>query len=93
MNKKYLCVFKGVRSDEHGFRQAMRGLGLDEDFLDRLIAGAPVVVKRDVDLLEARRYGDVLQEAGAMVSIREGGVFAGEGGRDGPGRWRRWRPA
>lgn len=76
MDKKYLCIFKGVKGDEAGFRAAMHRLGLGDEFLDELIARAPVVVKRDVELREARRYADTLQDAGGLVSILENGVVA-----------------
>jgi hypothetical protein len=76
MDKKYLCIFKGVTGDKAGFRSAMHRLGLSDSFLDELILKAPVVVKRDVQLRDARRYADMLQDAGAIVSIRENGVFA-----------------
>ena len=74
-DKKYLCVFRGFRGDEESFRAAMGRHGLGEKFLGDLIAKAPVVVKRDVELREARRYADILQEAGGIVSIVENGEF------------------
>lgn len=76
-DKQYLCIFRGIRGDEASFRAAMERYGLDRKFLGELIAKAPVVVKRDVELREARRYADILQEAGGIVSIIENGEFAG----------------
>ncbi len=75
VDKKYLCVFKGVKGDVAGFRSSMERFGLDPEFLDGLLARAPVVIKRDVELRQARRYADILQDAGGIVSIVENGVF------------------
>lgn len=74
MGKRYLCIFRGVYGSEDRFRAAMHQFGLSEAFLDQLISRAPVVIKRDVDLKEARRYFDALQDAGGLVSIVENGI-------------------
>ncbi len=83
MEKRYLCIFRGVNGDEARFKEEMHRFGLSEEFLDRLMARAPVVVKRGVQLKEARKYFDILQDAGGIVSIVENGVSTEEGKRRG----------
>ena len=73
MEKKYLVVFRGIQGDEERFRDHMARLGVPGETLGELIRRAPVVIKRDVTLREARRYADAVQDCGGRVTIQENG--------------------
>ncbi len=75
MNKKYRVVFFGIALDTDVFRQNMAKLGVPDSTLDKYMKNAPVVLKRDLSLADARRYAETIINAGGLVNIQETGEF------------------
>lgn len=75
MTKKYRILFQGVLEDRESFRVRMSGFGMPSDAVDRLITGAPLVLKSGLSLGDARRWADDIQQAGGRVRIQEDGLL------------------
>lgn len=75
MIKKYRVVFLGLLQGKEEVKRKMSQLGVPGETVDELIRKAPIVIKRDITLKEARLYADSLQEAGCRVIIQECGYF------------------
>lgn len=75
MTKKYRVVFFGIAHEPAVFRQNMAKLGVPRPALDKYIEKAPVVLKRDLGLADARRYAETIINAGGLVNIQETGEF------------------
>ena len=73
MAKQYRVVFLGFKNDAESFRSNMAKLGVSYNTLDRYIRKAPVVLKRDLNLADARIYADAIINAGGLVTIQETG--------------------
>mgnify|MGYP006278525203 CR=1 FL=1 len=73
MMKTYRVVFQGLRSQEAVFRECMVQLGVGPDTVDRMLSRAPVPIKQDLTLRDARAYAEAIQEAGGRVCIQEHG--------------------
>lgn len=73
MTKIYRVVFQGLVGGEKVFRERMEGLGVRPEVVERLLRSAPVEMKRDLSLRDARGYAEAVQDAGGRVSIREHG--------------------
>jgi len=65
----------GIMNDEETFRNNMANLGVSYTDLDKYIKNAPVVLKRDLRLADARKYADAIINAGGLVNIQETGEF------------------
>jgi hypothetical protein len=78
MAKKYRVAFFGVSADIEEFRRNMARFGVSGAALDKYIERAPVVLKRDLRLDEARRYAEAIIDAGGLVNIQETGEFPDE---------------
>ena len=68
-------VFFGLLEGKERVKHKMSQLGVPGETVDELIRKAPIVIKRDISLKEARRYADSIQEAGCRVIIQECGYF------------------
>ncbi len=75
MTKKYRVVFFGITVDTEVFRQNMAKLGVSDPALDKYTRKAPVVLKRDLRLGDARKYAEAIINAGGLVNIQETGEF------------------
>jgi len=75
MAKKYRIALFGIKAEEEIFRQNMAKLGVSGPTLDKYIERAPVVLKRDLSLEEARKYAEAIINAGGFVNIQETGEF------------------
>ena len=73
MEKVYRVVFQGLVGEETAFRERMGDLGVPAEVVVRLLRSAPVEMKRDLSLRDARGYADAVQDAGGRVSIQEHG--------------------
>jgi hypothetical protein len=62
-------------NDEETFRNNMAKLRVSYTDLDKYIKNAPVVLKRDLRLADARKYADAIINAGGLVNIQETGEF------------------
>jgi len=75
MAKKYRIALFGIKAEEEIFRQNMAKLGVSGSALDKYIERAPVVLKRDLSLEEARKYAEAIINAGGVVNIQETGEW------------------
>ena len=75
MTKKYRVVFFGITLDRESFRQNMAKLGVPGPTLDKYLEKAPIVLKRELTLADARRYAETIINAGGIVTIQETGEF------------------
>lgn len=75
MTKKYRVLFLGLVENEEAFKKRMSNLGVSIPMVDQMINKAPVILKGDMTLREARRYADAVQLAGGKVNIQEHGLF------------------
>jgi hypothetical protein len=73
VTKQYRVVLLGIMNDEETFRNNMARFGVSYTDLDKYIRNAPVVLKRDLRLADARRYADAIIDAGGLVNIQETG--------------------
>jgi len=73
--KKYRVVLFGVNIDEGVFQQNMARLGVSSSELNAYIEKAPVVLVRDLNLANARRYAEAIINAGGLATIQEAGEF------------------
>ena len=75
MVKKYRVTLFGLKTEKAVFRKNMAKLGVYGSMLDKYIEKAPVVLKRNLRLEEARKYSDAIINAGGFVNIQETGEF------------------
>ncbi len=73
MAKKYRVVLFGVNVDEGVFQKNMARLGVSGSLLKDYLTKAPVVLVRDLNLADARRYADAIINAGGFANIQETG--------------------
>jgi hypothetical protein len=73
MTKRYCIIFQGLLAGHEQFRQRMAALGASPDVLERMMSRAPLVVKDDLTLGQARRYSELIREAGGKVAIYDRG--------------------
>jgi hypothetical protein len=69
MDKRYKVIFSNLIKEKDFFKRQMLRFGVSEDISEEIIAKAPVTLKKNLSLGEARRYADALFEAGARVTI------------------------
>jgi hypothetical protein len=81
--KKYRITFLGLLQDVVEFRERMSELGFAPGAVEKIVQNAPVVLKRDMTLGDARQYADAIQVAGGKVYIQDDGLSE-EPGRIGP---------
>ncbi|MBU2498001.1 MAG: hypothetical protein KKE57_03805 [Proteobacteria bacterium] len=75
MDKKYRVVFLGLLKSREEFVAKMARLGVSPDVGALIIQKAPVILKGEMTLGEARQYADAVQFAGGKVHIQNSGVF------------------
>ena len=75
MAKKYRVTLFGIKTEKAVFRKNMAKLGVSGSILDKYIERAPVVLKRNLHLEQARKYADAIIDAGGFVNIQETGEF------------------
>jgi predicted transcriptional regulator len=71
--KKYRVVLIGVSVDEEVFQKNMARLGVSSSVLKNYLEKAPVVLVRDLNLADARRYAEAIMDAGGHANIQETG--------------------
>lgn len=75
MAKKYRVTLFGIKTEEAVFRKNMAKLGVSDSTLNKYIERAPIVLKRNLRLEQAREYADAIIDAGGFVNIQETGEF------------------
>ncbi|MBN1103704.1 MAG: ferrous iron transport protein A [Deltaproteobacteria bacterium] len=74
MVKKYRITFLGLQQDLDEFRERMFDLGFAPGAVERIVQNAPVVLRKDMTLGDARQVADAIQVAGGKVSIQDDGL-------------------
>ena len=82
MAKKYRVALFGISVDGESFKRNMAMLGVSGPILDKYIEKAPIVLKRDLRLEEARKYAEAIIDAGGLVHIQETGEFPDKPSRE-----------
>lgn len=70
MDKRYKVIFSNLIKDKDYFKDQMSMLGVSEDITEDIIRKAPVILKKNLSLGEARIYADAVLQAGGKVSIQ-----------------------
>ena len=65
----------GLRESKEQFQHRMSRLGVSPATVEQIIHNAPVVLKGNMTLGDARQYADAVQNAGGRVNIQEHGLF------------------
>ena len=78
MNKKYRVVFLGLLSSRERFIDRMSAMGVSAESTEMIFEKAPVIMKGEMPLSDARRYADAVQLAGGQVKIQQEGEFEEE---------------
>jgi len=65
----------GLVESEDNFKNRMSRLGVSSATIEKIIHSAPVVIREEMTLGDARQYADAIQHAGGIVNIKEYGVF------------------
>jgi len=71
VDKKYRVVLFGVNVDEGVFQRNMARLGVSSSVLKNYLEKTPVVLIRDLNLADARRYAEAIIDAGGLANIQE----------------------
>jgi hypothetical protein len=69
MTKRYCIIFQGLLEGHERFRQRMAALGATQEVIEQMMSRAPLMVKDELTLGEARRYSERIREAGGRVAI------------------------
>jgi hypothetical protein len=77
MDKRYKIILLGLLGDEDIFKDRMLMFGISQGMSDVMLRKAPVILKQNLSLMDARRYADAVSAAGGDVSIREAVVDDG----------------
>lgn len=75
VDKKYRVVFLGLLDRPENFKEGMARLGVSDAVVGQIIQRAPVILKGDLGLGDARVYADAVYQAGGRVNIQEDGLF------------------
>ena len=62
MTKKYRVLFHGLKGDKEAFKARMVHFRAPAETVDRMISAAPIILKGDLTLGDARRYADAVQD-------------------------------
>jgi hypothetical protein len=69
MDKRYKVIFSNLLKEKDYFKDQMSMLGVSRDVSESIIQKAPVILKRNLSMRDARRYADALFQAGGRVTI------------------------
>jgi len=69
MDKRYKVIFSNLIKEKTYFKDQMSMLGVPEDRSEDILKKAPVTLKKNLSLGEARRYADAILQAGGRVTI------------------------
>lgn len=70
MDKRYKVIFSNLHKKKDYFKDRMLTLGVSWDVAEEIIKKAPVILKKDLSLKDARTYADAVLEAGGKVTIQ-----------------------
>jgi hypothetical protein len=84
IKKTYRILFQGLIRDREAFKDRMAAMGVPVDAVEKMIQGAPIVLKGRLGPDEARKYADAVLEAGGHVTIQEDGYLE-DSALNGPG--------
>jgi len=69
MDNRYRVIFSNLLKEKDEFKHRMLRLGVSGDVSEEIIKKAPVILKGNLSLRDARIYADAIFEAGAKVTI------------------------
>ena len=75
MVKKYRIIFLGLLQSLQCFKERMSTFGIPSTTVEQIVQKAPVVLKAELTLADARQYAEAVQLAGGKVNIQEQGLF------------------
>lgn len=75
MVKKYRIIFLGLLESLQCFKERMSTFGIPSTTVEQIVQKAPVVLKAELTLADARQYAEAVQLAGGKVNIQEQGLF------------------
>ena len=82
MSERFQLMFRGeILDGQHKAvvkKRLAQLLNIDDDRVQRLFAGEPVVIKKDVDRATAARYQDEFKKAGARLRVTGDADASGE---------------
>jgi hypothetical protein len=78
VEKSYRIIFLELLSSRGDFERDILSCGLTSEQIDLILDKAPVVLKADLALKDARKYAEAFQIAGAKVHIQENGFLEQE---------------
>ncbi|MBN1627633.1 MAG: hypothetical protein JW944_14005 [Deltaproteobacteria bacterium] len=70
MDKRYSVIFFNLLKDKDEFKHRMLRLGVSGEVSEEIIKKAPVILKKNLSLRDARIYSDAIFEAGARAAIQ-----------------------
>lgn len=71
MDKRYRVIFSNLLKEKDFFKNRMLRLGVSGDVSEEIIKKAPVILKRNLILRDARVYAEAILEAGGKVAIHD----------------------
>lgn len=71
MEKKYCVIFVNLIKEKDHFISEMSGLGVDSATTAQILCKAPVILKANMSLEEAKVYAGAIIKAGGRVRIRD----------------------
>lgn len=69
MEKRYKVIFSSLVKERDYFKNRMSGLGVSETLSEEILKKAPVTMKRNLSLKDARVYAEALFQAGGKATI------------------------
>ena len=71
MDKRYRIIFTELLKDEGYFKGQLLRLGVSEGVSEEIIRKAPVILKKNLSLKDARQFADAFFQAGGRVTIHD----------------------
>jgi hypothetical protein len=82
MEKRYQIIFLDLLAGADDFKDRMLRFGVAQETSQKIIDKAPVILKQNLSLKDARSYADAISGAGGRVSIRDSGILEDDGRND-----------
>jgi len=71
MDKRYKVILLSLLKDGDYFKDQMSLMGVSGAACEELIKKAPIIMKKDLSLQDARKYADAVYQAGGKVAIKD----------------------
>mgnify|MGYP001814376803 CR=1 FL=1 len=70
MNDRYQIIFLGLEKPKEHFYRIMTRLGVTRSMIDKIIGSAPVILKQDLELEQAKNYASAIVDAGGKIKVQ-----------------------